>query len=125
MNAAIIKLDTLAYAIGAAAEDHHLPPFAWFGLAFGWPRAVSLVDRVHISCLYVELGGAGINPLVDRPDLQCSALVGNLARRITGQFRQACVGEAHFLEVEQAEVVVWQTVSAKPRLGLDDGPDLI
>ena len=70
--AAIVELDALADAVGAAAEDDDL-------LAVGRARLVGdgagerhLVGRVHVGGGRGELGGAGVDALVDRMDVERS-----------------------------------------------------
>ena len=62
VDAAVVELDPLADAVGAAAEDHDL-------LAIGRRRlAFALVGGVEVGGVGLELGAAGVDPLVDRAD---------------------------------------------------------
>ena len=66
MDAAIVELDPLADPVGAAAEDDDLVALARIGLAFGRREPVALVAGVHVRGQRGELGGAGVDALVDR-----------------------------------------------------------
>ena len=68
VNAAVVELDPLADAVRPAAEDDHLAAVGRLRLAFrraALPRR-ALVGRVHVRGAGVELGGAGVDSLVDR-----------------------------------------------------------
>ena len=61
VHAAVVELDPLADAVGAGAEDHHLGPVVRLAL-------VLLAEgRVEVGGGRRELGGAGVDPLVDAP----------------------------------------------------------
>ena len=62
--AAVVELDALADAVGAAAEDHDLAPRGRVGLA------LVLVGRVEVRGVRLELGRAGVDALVDRGDAE-------------------------------------------------------
>jgi predicted signal transduction protein with EAL and GGDEF domain len=59
VHAAVVELDALADAVGAAAEDDDLA-------AVGRRLALVLVGRVEVGRVGGELGGAGVDALVDR-----------------------------------------------------------
>ena len=88
MDAAIIELDALADAVGAAAEDHHLAPVAGPGLVF------FLVGRIIIRGMGLELGCAGVHQLVDRLDLFFFPQVADIVFRGAGEKGQLPVREA-------------------------------
>ena len=62
LAAAVVELDALADAVGAAAQDHDFAPVGLAGLVF------PLVGGVKIGGVGLELGGAGVHQLVDRID---------------------------------------------------------
>ena len=57
VHAAVVELDALADAVGAAAEDHDLAAGRWAHLA------LVLVGRVVVRRVGVELGAAGVDGL--------------------------------------------------------------
>src|SRR5205807_1578980 len=69
VHAAVVELDPLPDAVGPAAEDHDLAGAARARLA------LLLVSRVEIRGRGRELGRAGVDALVHRPDLQLVTLV--------------------------------------------------
>ncbi len=94
--AAVVELDPLADAVGAAPEDHDLPAARRLRLAF------PLVGRVEVRRVGLELGGAGVDPLVDRLDLLGRATLPHLGLGGAGELRQAHVGEARALGLPEA-----------------------
>ena len=119
MNAAIVELDALADAVGAAAQHHDL-------LAVGGPGlALLLVGRVHVGGVGGELAGAGVDPLVDRADAEGVAAVPYRPLAAAQQFGEAMVGETLLLDLEQGGgVQLLQGPGFQPALGVDDLPDL-
>jgi len=65
MDAAIVELDALADPVGPAAQNDDLLAVARIGLAFRRLDAVALVAGIHIRRQRGELGGTGIDALVD------------------------------------------------------------
>jgi hypothetical protein len=59
VHAAVVELDALADAVGAAAEDDDLAAIADLGLV------LALVGGVEVGGVGDELGGAGVDALVD------------------------------------------------------------
>ena len=68
VHAAVVELDALADAVRTAAEDHDLLAARRVGLA------LFLVGRIHVGGVGGELGGAGIDTLVNRQHLQLVAM---------------------------------------------------
>ncbi len=64
MDAAVVELDALADAVGAAAQHHDFGAVGRFGLA------LFLIGGIQIGGAGGEFGGAGIHPLVDRMHVQ-------------------------------------------------------
>ena len=64
--AAVVELDALADAVGAAAEDDDLARVGGAALVLGDAAVLDLVGRVHVGGLRLELGGAGVDALEDR-----------------------------------------------------------
>src|SRR5690606_8737970 len=59
--AAVVELDALTDAVGAAAEDHGLPAVGGLGLAGrDLAQGAGLIGRIHIGGGGGELGGAGV-----------------------------------------------------------------
>ena len=99
MAAAIIELDALADPVGATAEDDRLLAIGHAGFAFS--RAVGaghLVGRVHVGRLGGELGGAGVDALVDRAHIECAALFRNVLFLKARQPGEAGIREALALQ---------------------------
>ena len=66
VHAAVVELDALADAVGPGAEDDH----GLLALRAGPHLGLLVVGRVVVGRLGGELGGAGVDGLVDRPDAQ-------------------------------------------------------
>ncbi len=62
VTAAVVEFETLADPVGAAAENDDLRPVGRVGLA------LTLVGAVLIGRERLEFRGAGVDPLVDRPE---------------------------------------------------------
>ena len=98
MAAAIVELDALANAVRTAAEDDD---FLSIGdLRFGGERAGEwhFIGRVHVSGRRSKFGGAGIDALEDRMNIQLVAQLGDFASgSILGEAGKARIGKAHGL----------------------------
>ena len=79
VDAAIVKLDALADAVGTAAQHHDLLFVSrrGFALAAGVERVCRLVSRVQVGGVGFELCRAGVDPLVNRAHAQRNALLAN------------------------------------------------
>ena len=124
MHAAIIELDALADAVRPAAEDDDLVARAGIGLAFAGRDPVAFIGGVHIRRQGRELGGAGVDALVDRHDGEAAPAVGDVRFPAAGQLGEALVGEAHLLEPQHGRRIGGQALAAHRFLGLDDLLDL-
>ncbi len=125
MDAAIVEFDTLADAVGPAAENDDLAAFAGLGLAFRRCAVITVfVGGVHVRGAGLEFGGAGIDPLEHRPHVEACPQRGNHIFPDAGQLGQSGVGEAHSLEPQQARGIVGQAVLAELGLDRDQGLDL-
>ncbi len=93
VHAAVVELDALADAVRTAAEDHDLLAARRVGLA------LFLIGRIHVGGVGGELGGAGIDALVDRQYLQLVAMAAQVLLGDAEQLGQARVGEALALEL--------------------------
>ena len=91
MDAAIIELDALADPVGAAAEDDTLRAVARLGFAFRRVDPVALIGRVHIRGQRREFGGAGVDALIDRMQLEASPAARRPPPR---RARRACASRA-------------------------------
>ncbi|EKD36982.1 MAG: hypothetical protein ACD_75C01301G0001 [uncultured bacterium] len=60
MDAAVVELDALTDAVGAAAEDHDFLPLGLYRFIF------LFVGRIEVRRIGFELGRAGVDQLVDR-----------------------------------------------------------
>src|SRR3990167_7379797 len=99
VHAAVVELDALTDTVRSATEDHDLVAGRRIGLA------LFLVGRVQVSGVSGELGGAGVNALVDRQHFQLVALVTQVLLGHTQQLGQARVGEALALELAHQVVI--------------------
>ena len=117
MHAAVIELDPLADPVRPAAEDDHLAPVARIGLAFGRLDTVSLVAGVHVRGQRRELGGAGIDALVDRVQLEAPAARRDRLLVEPRELAEPGIRKAHLLQPQKARAVPRQPVAphASPR----------
>ena len=120
MDAAIIELDPLADPVGPAAEDDHLVALARVCLAFGRAEPIALVARVHIRGQRRELGGAGVDALIDRVQPEAAAQRRDLVLVDTGEAPEPGIGKPDLLQPQQPGRITRQPVAAHPLLGLDD-----
>ena len=88
MNTAIIELNALANSVWPAAQDHDLVIVGWVGLA------LFVVARIHVRGRRIELGGTGVDPLVDRTDAHAVTLPPHFALADTQQISQSLVRES-------------------------------
>ena len=124
MDTAIVEFDPLADPVRTAAQDDDLLAVGDLGLAFRLGQAVAFIAGVHIGRFAGEFCGAGVDALIDRAHVQIVAQGEDGAFLLAGQFRQSRVGEAHFLQPQQALTILWQAVGAHRLLGLHDVFDL-
>jgi hypothetical protein len=88
MDAAIVELDALADPVRTAAEDDHLAPVGRDRLAFRRLDVLALVAGIHIGRGRGELGGAGVDALVDRAHLEIEPQLLHRIGRGAGEFRR-------------------------------------
>ena len=67
MDAAVIELDPLPDPVRPSTQDHDLFPVCRRSLA------LFFIGGIHVGGVGDELGGAGIDPLVDGPDAEFPA----------------------------------------------------
>jgi hypothetical protein len=92
VDAAIIKLNALADAVRAAAQDHHL------AFRAGGPFVVAaIVGRVIVRRVGLELGGAGVHQAVARHEAGLFALGADGVLGLPGQMRDLAVGKSEGL----------------------------
>ena len=91
LAAAVVELDALADAVGAAAQDGDLGPLGLPGLV------LPFVGGIEVRGVGLELGGAGVHQLVDRGDAVLPAQGGNVLLAAAPELPQLHVGEAVFL----------------------------
>ena len=84
------------------------------------PGEAGLVGRVHIGGGRGELGGAGVDALIDGMHVERAAARGHLARLEPGELGKPLVGEAHRLERAEIGRVLGQPVRAHAVLAIDD-----
>src|SRR5471030_2594964 len=119
VDAAVIEFDTLADAVRATAQHHDFFLVGRLGLA------LFIVGRVHIRGVGREFGGAGVDPLVDRTDVQSVALRAHGLGVGLQQEGQAAVREALLLQFVQRRLVEHvQLLRVEPQLDIDDFLDL-
>ena len=118
--AAIVELDALADTVRTAAEDDDL--FAVGNLRFGAGGTDEgrLIGRIHIGGGRRELGGAGVDALEDRADVQPVAQFRNFLRTLAGQRREARIRKAHGLQHAQVGGIFRQAVFADAGFHVDD-----
>ena len=88
MDAAVIKLDSLADAIGPAAQNHDLP------LSGGPPLIIAaIIRRVIVRCVGLELRRTGINQPIAGHKAEAFALGANCLLGLLGQMGDLLVGE--------------------------------
>ena len=127
MDTAIVELDTLADAVRTAPEDDDLAPVRRLGLAlranqFTGGGGETLVGRIHVGGGRFELGGAGVDALVDRRDTGHAPGSRHARLRCPGQLRDAGITETHLLQLQPAPGRGRQALFAHPLLG---GHDLV
>src|SRR4029077_5804045 len=110
VHAAIVELDALADAVGAAAQDDDLAAVGRLGLALGRPHAVALVAGIEIGRARFELGGAGVDALEHRFYAEALPPARDVGRRLAREFGQPLVRKTLLLEVEQALGVLGQAL---------------
>ena len=98
MDAAIVELDALADAVGAAAQDDDLVARGGRRLAFRLAHPVALVGRIHVGGERGELGGAGVDALIDGMDAVEIAPARDLGFVDLAQLGDAGVGKSHLLQ---------------------------
>ena len=95
VDAAVIEFDALADPVRATAQHHDLFLVGWIRLA------LFLVGRVHVGGLGRKFGGAGIDPLVDRTDIERMALLAHCLVGGLQQLGQPAIGKTLLLEFVQ------------------------
>ena len=95
VDAAVVELDPLPDPVGAAAEDHDLPPGGRLRLA------LLLVRRVEIGGACCKLGRAGVDALEHRPHAERDPTVPDGVAGRAEQVREPPIGESAALQVEQ------------------------
>ena len=122
MDAAVVKLNTLADTVRTAAQHHDLFLVGGGGLALA---AFSLVGRVHVGGVGRELGRAGVHPFVNRPHTERLAFVADGGVRGFELARQTAVRKTFLLERAQSgRIDLVQRHGFKLKLDLDDLLDL-
>ena len=119
MATAVVELDALPDSIGPAAQNHDLSSLGRFGLA------LLLVGGIEVGGEGLELGRAGVHPLVYRPELEILTALENLGGSRTRQPGQVLVGKSHPFGLPELR---WgnlrQVGSPQPGGQLGDLPDL-
>ncbi len=119
VHAAVVELDALADTVRTTAQHHDL-------LLVGRVRfALFVVRRVHVRGVGRELGGAGVDALVHRTDVQRVAARAHRCRLDLQQEGHAAVREALLLElIEHVLVERLQGLGLEPQLDVHDLLDL-
>ena len=89
LTATVVELDALADSVRSAAQDQH-PALA--GVA---NLVILAVGRVEVRRVRLELGGAGVDPVVDRGDPLAPALIADRQRVGTQRDSDLGIAEAH------------------------------
>ncbi len=93
MHTAVVELDALPDTVGAATQDHDLVAARRVGLA------LFLVGRIHVGRVGSELGGAGVDALVDRQHLELVTVAAQVLLGDAQQLGQTRVGKTLALEL--------------------------
>ena len=121
--AAIIELDPLTDAVGAAAQNDHFLAVRGAGFAFHIAHRGGFIGGIHVRRLRFELGAAGVDPLEHGIDPKVLAGAADVRFGPACQMGQTRVGKAHHLELAQTVFGDRKTVLADLILGLDDFAD--
>ncbi len=106
MDAAVVKLDALADAVGPATQHHDLAPVRGLCLAF------LFIGRVHVGGAGREFRSTGVDALVGRAHAQFMAQSAHRVLVGDQQLRQAAVGKAGALQGAQGVgIEVFQSAS--------------
>jgi len=124
MAAAIIEFDALANAVGTAAQNDDLLLIRRASLIALVSGNACLIGRIHIGRGGGEFGGAGVDALEDRPDVELVAMRAYPALTGADQFGEPLVGKAHGLEAAQIDVIFGQALLANLLFHLHDAFDL-
>ena len=108
VHAAVVELDALPDAVWSAAQHHNL-----VAILIRVRLALLFIGGVHIGGIGRELGGAGIDALIDRMQVVLLTQLADLAFRDARQRRQTRVGKAFALQHAQERLA--QTVDAFAR----------
>ena len=109
MHAAIVELDSLAYPVGAAAEDDDFPAGGLLGLVF------LFIGRVIVGGVRLEFRGAGVYQLVHRGEVQLPAVAPDVVLGGSGEVGELDVGKPALLAVPE-EILVEALESALDNL---------
>ena len=123
--AAIVELDALADAVWSPTEDNHLGLVGGQRLVHrrtgaGCGPERGRIGRVHVGGRRGELGGAGVDALVDRPNAERVARRPDLALALPRQRGEPRVGKASGLEPAHVMGVLGQAVRLHLALEPDD-----
>ena len=95
MAAAVVKLDALPDAVGAAAKDDNLAPVFHHGFPPGF------VGGIVIGRIRLKFRGAGIHKIEGRLDAEALAQAADVVLGAFPHFRQLAIGEPELLGVPQ------------------------
>ena len=125
VHAAVIELDSLADSVRPAAENDHLAPVAGIGLALRRRETVPLIARVHVRGQRRELGGAGVDALVDRSQLETPSPRRDSLLIEIRELSEPGVGKAHLLQAQESRAVPRQPFPAHSLLNIHNPADLL
>ena len=121
--AAIVELDPLADAVGAAAKDDDLFGGTGTRFAFHIAHRGGFVGGIHVGGLGLELGGAGVDAFEDGVDAQVAAGAADLASsRPVSLARRASVKPIIF-SLRSPSASSGRPLGAHLGLGVDDLAD--
>ena len=95
MDTAVIKLNSLADAVGAATEDDDFFSVGFLSLVF------LLVGRIIVGCIGLEFGSTGIHQFIYRQNILFFPQLPDIILRGTGQICQLLVGETSLFAKSQ------------------------
>ena len=128
MAAAVVELDALADAVRTTAQDDDLVARGRIGLV-DRPAVLlvclrqnepAFVSRIHVGGRRGELGGAGVDALEHRPDVEGDAALAHLRLAELRQLGQSRIREAHRLEQPQMLSRCRQAMGFDARFHVDD-----
>ena len=122
---AIVKLDALTDAVGAATEDDDLLAVGRISLASRFAAIARIICGIHIRCFGCELGGARVDPLKDRRNVSRPSEITHFLFCAAAKRSEANVRKASGLEQAQSFRILGQAACDNILLELHNLLDLL